>query len=471
MAEMLAVALEEGMRTLKMDGMEKVPDGHHRHDASARGLHQVTAAPGAHERLDCRKHAGPAAARARRRGRRKTSCQRLEQLNAIGASLSAERDINRLLESILIAAKKITRADGGTLYRVTEERHSCASRSCAPTRSVSPWAAPPARRCRSTRSSCTARTASRTTDGGGLRGAHRQDGQHRRRLHRRGLRLLRHAQLRQEDRLPLEVVPHGADEEPRERDHRRAAADQRHGPGDAARSCRSPTPTSASPNRSPRRRPSRSPTGMLINQLEELFESFINLINTAIDDKSPYTGGHCQRVPHAHDDARRSGERRRNEGPLAAFQHDRQGPLRAEDRRPAARLRQGHDAGARGGQGDQAADHLRPHPPHRHALRGAQARRRDRAAEGQGAAGARAARCAARARCRRCEASRAHAPARRRSRVPARLQHRRRGDAPRTTGARQGDRPATRWTDMSGHEANFLTRGRARRTSPSAPAR
>ena len=27
--------------------------------------------------------------------------QRLEQLNAIGASLSAERDINRLLESIL----------------------------------------------------------------------------------------------------------------------------------------------------------------------------------------------------------------------------------------------------------------------------------------------------------------------------------------------------------------------------------
>jgi HD-GYP domain-containing protein (c-di-GMP phosphodiesterase class II) len=35
----------------------------------------------------------------------------------------------------------------------------------------------------------------------------------------------------------------------------------------------------------------------LIHQLEELFESFINLINLAIDDKSPYTGGHCQRVP------------------------------------------------------------------------------------------------------------------------------------------------------------------------------
>ena len=48
--------------------------------------------------------------------------QRLEQLNAIGASLSAERHINRLLESILAAAKTITRADGGTLYRVTEEK-------------------------------------------------------------------------------------------------------------------------------------------------------------------------------------------------------------------------------------------------------------------------------------------------------------------------------------------------------------
>ncbi len=35
----------------------------------------------------------------------------------------------------------------------------------------------------------------------------------------------------------------------------------------------------------------------LINQLEELFESFIELINTAIDEKSAYTSGHCKRVP------------------------------------------------------------------------------------------------------------------------------------------------------------------------------
>ncbi len=47
--------------------------------------------------------------------------RRLEQLNAVGAALSKERDINRLLESILVAAKTITNADGGTLYRMTDD--------------------------------------------------------------------------------------------------------------------------------------------------------------------------------------------------------------------------------------------------------------------------------------------------------------------------------------------------------------
>lgn len=47
--------------------------------------------------------------------------RRLEQFNAIGVALSKERDIHRLLETILLAAKSLTRADGGTLYRVTED--------------------------------------------------------------------------------------------------------------------------------------------------------------------------------------------------------------------------------------------------------------------------------------------------------------------------------------------------------------
>jgi len=35
----------------------------------------------------------------------------------------------------------------------------------------------------------------------------------------------------------------------------------------------------------------------LINEQRRLFESFVELIAGAIDDKSPYTGGHCRRVP------------------------------------------------------------------------------------------------------------------------------------------------------------------------------
>ncbi len=36
---------------------------------------------------------------------------------------------------------------------------------------------------------------------------------------------------------------------------------------------------------------------ILINEQKELLESIIQLVATAIDDKSPYTGGHCRRVP------------------------------------------------------------------------------------------------------------------------------------------------------------------------------
>lgn len=35
----------------------------------------------------------------------------------------------------------------------------------------------------------------------------------------------------------------------------------------------------------------------LISELQELFEAFIKMIASAIDDKSPYTGGHCRRIP------------------------------------------------------------------------------------------------------------------------------------------------------------------------------
>ncbi len=48
--------------------------------------------------------------------------QRLQQLNEIGIALSSEKDTPRLLEMILLGAKRITGADGGTLYTVTPDQ-------------------------------------------------------------------------------------------------------------------------------------------------------------------------------------------------------------------------------------------------------------------------------------------------------------------------------------------------------------
>lgn len=45
----------------------------------------------------------------------------LGELNAIGIALSAEKDHQRLLEMILMRAKEITHADGGTLYSRTDD--------------------------------------------------------------------------------------------------------------------------------------------------------------------------------------------------------------------------------------------------------------------------------------------------------------------------------------------------------------
>jgi HD-GYP domain-containing protein (c-di-GMP phosphodiesterase class II) len=46
---------------------------------------------------------------------------RIEKLTEIGIALSAEKDTQRLLEMILLGAKELTGADGGTLYSVQED--------------------------------------------------------------------------------------------------------------------------------------------------------------------------------------------------------------------------------------------------------------------------------------------------------------------------------------------------------------
>ena len=156
--------------------------------------------------------------------------RRLAELNQIGIALSREKDIDRLLEAILVAAKKITNADGGTLYRMHDDQELrfeimrtdslgiAMGGTTGKPDPVLPGAA--LRRGR----------PAEQLDGGGLRGAARPHRQHRRCLYRAGFRFLGHQELRPQDRLPLAVLPHRADEEPRGRDHRRAAADQRQGP-------------------------------------------------------------------------------------------------------------------------------------------------------------------------------------------------------------------------------------------------
>ncbi len=56
----------------------------------------------------------------------------------------------------------------------------------------------------------------------------------------------------------------------------------------------------------------------LVQQMEKLFESLVMLINTAIDEKSPYTAGHCERVPEL-TMLLAEAVNRTNDGPLKDF--------------------------------------------------------------------------------------------------------------------------------------------------------
>jgi HD-GYP domain-containing protein (c-di-GMP phosphodiesterase class II) len=222
--------------------------------------------------------------------------QRLEQLNAIGASLSAERDINRLLESILTAAKSITRADGGTLYRLTEDgtlRFEILRTSSlkyylgGTTGNPVPFYpihlmgkdGKPNHSMVAAYAALTGKTVNiadaYTADGFDFTGTRNFD-------KKTGYRsksfltvpMANHEHeiigvlqlINAQDPKTGEILPF-------------SNADQRLAESLASQAAIALT------NR------------MLINQLEQLFESFINLINSAIDEKSPYTGGHCQRVP------------------------------------------------------------------------------------------------------------------------------------------------------------------------------
>ena len=222
--------------------------------------------------------------------------QRFEQLNRIGIALSKERDINRLLEAILAAAKDITNADGGTLYRMTEGqalrfeimRNDTLGIAMGGTSGVDIPYFPVKLYDDSGKPNHSMVAAyavhhdksiniadAYTEEGFDFSGTKNFD-------KKTGYRsksfltvpMKNHENeiigvlqlLNAKDRASGEVVPF-------------SEVDQHIAESLASQAAIALT------NR------------LLINHLETLFESLINLINAAIDDKSPYTGGHCARVP------------------------------------------------------------------------------------------------------------------------------------------------------------------------------
>jgi HD-GYP domain-containing protein (c-di-GMP phosphodiesterase class II) len=225
--------------------------------------------------------------------------RRLEQLNEIGASLSAERDINRLLESILLAAKAITRADGGTLYLLTEEdgtkrlkfeimRTQSLNIATGGTTGIPIPFYPihlytkdgkPNNQNVATFAALTGQTVNiadaYTAEGFDFNGTRNFD----KKTGYRSKSFLTVPMKDHENEIIGVLQLINAQDPTSGEVVAFSDADQRLVESLASQAAIALT------NR------------QLIDQLESLFESFIAMINTAIDEKSPYTGGHCQRVP------------------------------------------------------------------------------------------------------------------------------------------------------------------------------
>ncbi len=221
---------------------------------------------------------------------------RLSNLNAIGAALSSERDINRLLENILDAAKKITNADAGTLYLVDVEKQiltfEILSNDSLKIRMGGTSGVPipfypiqlyvdgqPNNAMVVSHAALSGETVNISDayiaagyDFSGTKKFDAKTGYH--------SRSFLAVPMRNHDNEIIGVLQLiNATEAATGKVLRFSKDDQK-----LLESLASQAAIAISNRR-------------LIQQLEDLFESFISLINTAIDDKSPYTGGHCERVP------------------------------------------------------------------------------------------------------------------------------------------------------------------------------
>ncbi|MFP5485188.1 MAG: GAF and HD-GYP domain-containing protein [Gammaproteobacteria bacterium] len=223
--------------------------------------------------------------------------RRLEQLNGIGAALSRERDIERLLENILEAAKALTGADGGTLYRVTDDQaalrfeimrtDSLGIRQGGTTGQRIHLPELPLRRADGSPNDALvaayAAIHDRTVN---IADAYAEEG-----FDFSGTRAFdQRTGYRSQSFLTVPMKNH--DGELIGVLQLLNALDPDTGEvvpfSEADQSLTESLASQAAIALSNR---------LLISQLERLFESFVKLINVAIDEKSPYTGGHCERVP------------------------------------------------------------------------------------------------------------------------------------------------------------------------------
>jgi len=221
---------------------------------------------------------------------------RLHDLNEIGAALSNERDIDKLLEIILLAAKKITNADAGTLYLLDEERQvltfeimrtdsldiKMGGTSGKPIpfdpiqlyvddepnlAMVVTYAA-----LRGQTINIPDAYVAQGFDFSGTKKFDKKTGYY--------SRSFLTVPMRNHENEIIGVVQLINAIDPSGKGVREFSKDDQQ----LLESLSSQAAIALSHRR-------------LILQLESLFESFITLINTAIDDKSPYTAGHCVRVP------------------------------------------------------------------------------------------------------------------------------------------------------------------------------
>ena len=246
--------------------------------------------------------------------------RRLDELNDIGASLSSEHDLKLLLEKIVLAAKRITRADGGTLYLLADDRRALhfeivrtdslniafGGSSAQSASGLFPDL--PLYRVDGSPNDCmVAAYAAITGNTVNIADAYAAQGfdfsgtrQFDARTGYRSRSFLTVPMKNHEGEVIGVLQLINAIDTPGGQVVPFSPADQR-----LAESLASQAAVALS-NR------------QLVAQLETLFESFIKLINLAIDEKSPYTGGHCQRVPELTMMLAEAAAATR-EGPLADF--------------------------------------------------------------------------------------------------------------------------------------------------------